>query len=108
MCVGAWPFDHINIDGTANVLKACDFSSSGHQPRVEQMPRMGRRALRSFSVEMSTTGVQRLFALPVLPTGYADRVVQVVHSDDAQQLLVRALLDTVITTAALLIAALAS
>lgn len=101
--------DHINIDGTANVLKAMAetgtgrivFTSSGHQPRVEQM--LADCGLEWVAVRCALifgrnvdNWVQRLFALPVLPAGYADRVVQVVHSDDAQRLLVRALLDTVI------------
>lgn len=101
--------DHINIDGTANVLKAMSetgtgrivFTSSGHQPRVEQM--LADCGLEWVAVRCALifgrnvdNWVQRLFALPVLPAGYADRVVQVVHSDDAQRLLVRALLDTVI------------
>lgn len=101
--------DHINIDGTANVLKAMAetgtgrivFTSSGHQPRVEQM--LADCGLEWVAVRCALifgrnvdNWVQRLFALPVLPAGYADRVVQVVHSDDAQRLLVRALLDAVI------------
>lgn len=74
--------DHINIDGTANVLKAMAetgtgrivFTSSGHQPRVEQMLadcglEWSPCAARSFSVEMSTTGCSGCLLCRCYPPG---------------------------------------
>jgi nucleoside-diphosphate-sugar epimerase/phosphohistidine swiveling domain-containing protein len=69
-----------------------------HQARVEDMLAASGVewvAIRSALIlgRNVDNWVRRLFALPVFPDGSADRPVQVVHSDDAQRLFARAILD---------------
>ncbi|ORX01735.1 hypothetical protein AWC27_00380 [Mycobacterium szulgai] len=107
----------VNIDGTNNVLAAMAetkagrivFTSSAYvydptsedgrqQARVEDMlAASGLQwvALRSALIVGRNVDnwVRTLFALPMYPGEAVDRVVQVVHTDDALRLLIRALLD---------------
>ncbi|SON61904.1 Prodigiosin synthesizing transferase PigC [Mycobacterium simulans] len=107
----------VNVDGTSNVLAAMAetkaerivFTSSAHvyaptsidgqhKARVEEMLAASDLqwvAIRSALIVGRSVDnwVRRLLALPVFPDGYADRAVQVVHTDDALRLIVRALLD---------------
>lgn len=103
----------VNIEGTRNVVAAMAeagttrvvFASTPmitdgrHQAHIERMlSDSGREwvAVRSALVVGRNVDnwVRKLFALPLLPAGSADHVVQVVHTDDALRLLARAILDT--------------
>ncbi|SOJ55730.1 Prodigiosin synthesizing transferase PigC [Mycobacterium simulans] len=119
----------VNIDGTSNVLAAMAetkaerivFTSSAHvyaptytdgqhKARVEEMLAASDLqwvAIRSALIVGRSVDnwVRRLLALPVFPDGYADRTVQVVHTDDALRLLTRAILDTGIDSGAVNLAA---
>lgn len=112
-CAWAVNNDEINIGGTANVLDAMArtdirrivVASSAHalnsaaaEACVEEMlTACGAQwvAIRSALIigRNVDNRALRLLARPVLPHLPADRGVQVVHSDDAVRLLVRALLD---------------
>ena len=111
--------DQVNIDGTANVLGAMAetgtrrivFASSAHvhdatasteglhKSRVEEMlANSGAQwvAIRSALVvgRGADNWVRRVLSLPAFPHGTADRTVQVVHTEDALRLFLRAILDT--------------
>lgn len=109
--------EQVNLDGTRNVLAAMAetkaerivFTSSAHvyapmstdgqhQARVEDM--LAASGLQWVAIRSALiigrnvdNWVRRVFALPVYPAGSADRAVQVVHTDDALRLLIRAILD---------------
>jgi nucleoside-diphosphate-sugar epimerase/phosphohistidine swiveling domain-containing protein len=106
----AWSTHRVNIEGTRNVLDAMAetgtgrivFASSPHAGN-EQVERMladsGAKWIAIRSALILGRGVDnwllRLLARPVYPdiAGSADRPLQVVHTDDAVLLFVRALLD---------------
>jgi nucleoside-diphosphate-sugar epimerase/phosphohistidine swiveling domain-containing protein len=116
----------VNIDGTGNVLAAMAetgsrrvvFASSAHaygaatdEARVEQMlADSGAQWVAIRSALILGRGVdnrvRRLLASPVFPDIDADRVVQVVHTDDALRLFTRALLDAEIESGPVNLAAL--
>lgn len=107
----------VNIDGTSNVLAAMAetkaerivFTGSAHvyaptstegrqQIMVEDM--LAASGLQWVAIRSALivgrnvdNWVRRLFALPIYPDWSADRPVQVVHTDDALRLLIRAILD---------------
>jgi len=106
----AWaPDDHVNIEGTRNVLAAMAetgssrivFASSAHRrdkARAEQMlADSGTQwvAIRSALIlgRAVDNRLRRLLALPVFPDIDADRGVQVVHTDDVLRMFVRAITD---------------
>ncbi|MCV7200155.1 sugar epimerase family protein [Mycobacterium angelicum] len=119
----------VNIDGTNNVLAAMAetkagrivFTSSAYvydpasedgrqQARVEDM--LAASGLQWVALRCALivgrnvdNWVRRLFALPVYPGPAADRVVQVVHTDDALRLSIRALLDRELLSGAVDLAA---
>jgi nucleoside-diphosphate-sugar epimerase/phosphohistidine swiveling domain-containing protein len=123
--------DQVNLGGTRNVLEAMAatgtgrivFTSSAHvldpgsaegryQARVEEMlAACGAHwvAIRSALIigRSVDNWVRRLLTLPVLPDidGSADRVVQVVHLEDALRLLIRAVLETGIDSGSVNLAA---
>jgi nucleoside-diphosphate-sugar epimerase/phosphohistidine swiveling domain-containing protein len=81
-----------------------------HKARVEEM--LAASDAESVAVRCALIlgrGVdnwgRRLLALPAFPDGAADRLVQVVHLDDALRLLVRAVLDSEIDSGAVNLAA---
>ncbi|OSC35641.1 sugar epimerase family protein [Mycobacterium decipiens] len=105
--------DDVNIGGTANVLNAMaktgtrrivststpPSSDGRHEARLEELlvnsgvEWVGIRSALMVGRNVDNW-VRRLFAQPVFPAGSADRAIQVVHTDDALRLLVRAILDT--------------
>ena len=81
-----------------------------HKARVEEM--LAASDAESVAVRCALilgrgvdNWVRRLLALPAFPDGAADRLVQVVHLDDALRLLVRAVLDSEIDSGAVNLAA---
>jgi nucleoside-diphosphate-sugar epimerase len=122
----AWAVDHddVNIGGTVNVLDAMAqsgsrrivFASSANalrpaaaEARAEEM--LGASGAQWVAIRPAlvvgrnvNNRVLRLLAAPALP-GPADRGLQVVHSDDAVRLLLRAVVDPTVGNGAVNLAA---
>lgn len=112
----AWvhgPRERINIGCAASVLSAMSTTGTGRIVAISTPANPGGRSQARIEEMLADSGfdwitirsalivgrnvddwAQRLFSLPLLPGRFPDRGMQVVHTDDALRLLVRAIRDT--------------